>query len=43
MCHTCVKYEAQNLSGFCLVRKCFIIKAIVIGCGKDVGPTKKCE
>ena len=43
MCYTCVKYEAQNLSGFCLVRSALFIKAIVIGCGKGVGPTKKCE
>ena len=41
MCYTCVKYEAQNLSGCCLAE--IFIKAIVIGCGKGVGPTKKCE
>ena len=38
MCYTCVKYEAQNL--YLVI---FIKAIIVIGCGKGVGPTKKCE
>ena len=40
-CYICVKYEPQNLSGFCLSKK--VLYSIVIGCGKGVGPTKECE